>query len=422
MPLQNKIHLPTDSDEPAPNLEAPSPARALQHSLEQQFGASESKQDPRKITRLNQRIFKSAVGVAFVVACAIQPVRALLETSSVEAVVNAPLLTLRAPIDGVVSFDGPSVVVDDPRADSGRVEDAERSLVRFVDERQSLQRRRSAAVAEMQRQTTQLELFRKGRISQLEARLSELDHRIVIADLQGQEASERASRAAKLAGQAVSLVEAEQTKRSLAIAREAALAARAQSEQARIELEAARNGSFLGDSYNDAPSSAQKADDLRRQIGDLDADIALSDAKIVQARRDLDTEKRRFEHLTRAVLVPPPKGRLWERLALPGENVSRGQDLARYIDCSTQIVTATVSESTYNALVIGQSARFLAADGVELGGRVVNLTGPSGANANLAISPAALRKAAFRVEVSFPSSGAACDIGRTGRLIFGKRE
>jgi hypothetical protein len=81
-----------------------------------------------------------------------------------------------------------------------------------------------------------------------------------------------------------------------------------------------------------------------------------------------------------------------------------------------------VNESTYNSLIIGQSARFLTADGVEFGGRVANLTGPSGAAANLAIAPAALTKAAFRVSVSIPSSGEDCGIGRTGRLIFGKRD
>ncbi len=78
-----------------------------------------------------------------------------------------------------------------------------------------------------------------------------------------------------------------------------------------------------------------------------------------------------------------------------------------------------MDEPTYNALVIGQKARFTAPDGASLDGQVVNLTGPSGASANLAIASSALTKAAFRVSVSLPSSDEACGIGRTGRLVFG---
>ena len=52
------------------------------------------------IERFGWRAFKSALGLGLVIIAGIGPVQRLLEFSSVEAVVNARLVTLRAPIEG----------------------------------------------------------------------------------------------------------------------------------------------------------------------------------------------------------------------------------------------------------------------------------------------------------------------------------
>ncbi|MDI2111533.1 HlyD family secretion protein, partial [Bradyrhizobium sp. Mp64] len=56
-----------------------------------------------------------------------------------------------------------------------------------------------------------------------------------------------------------------------------------------------------------------------------------------------------------------------------------------------------------------------------LQGEIVNLTGASGAPANLAINPDALNKEPYRVTVSMPAldtTGKDCAVGRTGRVVF----
>ena len=50
----------------------------------------------------HRRVLKTAIGLVVVVAAGWLPVRALLETTSTEAVINARLITLRAPIEGQV--------------------------------------------------------------------------------------------------------------------------------------------------------------------------------------------------------------------------------------------------------------------------------------------------------------------------------
>jgi multidrug resistance efflux pump len=110
-------------------------------------------------------------------------------------------------------------------------------------------------------------------------------------------------------------------------------------------------------------------------------------------------------------------------LTAPGESVVRGQDLVRLLDCSGVVVTATVGESVYNRLYIGQSATFrLRGEDADHDGRVIGLTGVSAAPANFAIQPNALAKEPFRVTVKMtnPDQASQCKVGRTGRVTFGQ--
>jgi multidrug resistance efflux pump len=423
MSILKNIRPPIDasaSNDPSVSRDFADAVRGLHQRLKRELGALSPASAPAAPAAAPpfRRGLKIVAGVVVVLGFGLQPMLKLLQTGSAEAVVNAPLLNLRAPIDGVVLLDGVSLVLEDPRADSARMDEAERVLARANEERHSLERRRAAALEALARNETQTDVFRKGRILQLEARISEWTHRAAMDEVRVEDAAARVDRDARLAGKVVSALEVDTARRALEVAKQQVLAARAQIDQTRIELDAARSGSFLGDAYNDQPSSAQRMDDLRRLVAELDANIASSDEAMARLRLDLEAERAKFERVAKAVVSPPPQGRIWERLVSPGESVRRGQDLARYVDCSRIVVTAAVDEPTYNALVIGQKARFLAADGVSFDGQVVNLTGPSGASANLAIASSALTKAAFRVSVSLPSSIDACGIGRTGRLVF----
>ena len=178
---------------------------------------------------------------------------------------------------------------------------------------------------------------------------------------------------------------------------------------------------FVGDSYNDRPSSTQQASEVRQRADDLAADLAAADADIARLTREVNDEEARFRTESQATVVLPASGRIWEVLTAPGEQVSIGQDLVRLLDCSGAAVTSNVTESTYNRLQIGLPARFLPADGgPELQGTIVSLTGIAGAPANLAITPSALSKEPYRVSIAVPklADEQACTIGRTGRVVF----
>ena len=178
---------------------------------------------------------------------------------------------------------------------------------------------------------------------------------------------------------------------------------------------------FVGDSYNDSPSSEQRAADLRLKVGELDAraEAARSETKLLDGQ--IADEEARFRERSEVRLDLPTSGRVWEMLTGPGERVSKGQDLVRVLDCSRPLVSASVDESVYNRLEVGGRATFRPAQqgGQVYDGVIVNLTGAAAAAGNFAIPPAAMRKTSFYVTVAIAGMNeGGCSVGRTGTVAF----
>lgn len=438
----------TASPAASPSGPEPQDARALQSRL-QQFvdggepkpGAGSTAPQPARqpaLTPTVRRAAKILLGAAVVAVFGLAPLRTLLQTSSVEAVVNARLMTLRSPIAGEVVASTAKLAASDalaqgstllsivnPRADRGRLDELEQTLGKLASQRATLDSKLASAQAAAADLDRQAEAFRLGRIEQLTARMAELESLIGVAVAKRQEAAAAYSRAEALARTGnVTAAEFDRLSREVTIATGTETSTRHRLAAANVELAAARNRIFLGDSYNDRPSSVQRGDEMRQRIADLRSELAGLDAETKQLEGALATARARYQTQADVPMTLPVTGRIWEVMVSPGEQVRVGQDLARLIDCSTAVVTANVTESVYNRLSVGSSARFVPADGGnDLQGKVVNLTGRATAAANLAIEPAALSKEPYRVTVSVPDLGAGqvCAVGRTGRVVFGEQ-
>jgi multidrug efflux pump subunit AcrA (membrane-fusion protein) len=351
-------------------------------------------------------------------------------------VVNSRLVTLRAPIDGQVvsaanlssekSVVGQGTVIlriVNTRGDRVRLDDLRRQRAKLEHERPTLAAKLTSAQAAQKDLARQAAQFRGGRIRQLEARIAESESAIDALVARREEATAAAERSSSLVRSgSVSTVELGRLTREQTIAQRTELAARQRLEATRVELEAAREGTYLGDSYNDRPSSVQREEEMRLRVETFSADLAQVDAEIGWLSGEIGAEEFRYNNQAEAIIKLPVTGRIWEIMTASGEDVRAGQPLARVLDCSSMVVTANVTERVYNRLQIGAPARFRPADGsADINGTIVNLTGSAGAAANLAISPDALAKEPYRVTVSIPHRDGGtkdCKIGRTGRVIF----
>ncbi|MDF0520971.1 HlyD family efflux transporter periplasmic adaptor subunit [Bradyrhizobium yuanmingense] len=431
---------------------APSPqdaktdAKGLQETLHEQLFAND---EPRHAPEVEaaaesgyrwphlRRGAKIAIGLAIIAVFGWLPLRAIWEYSSVEAVLNSRLVTLRTPIGGRVAaaqritdqarLEAGTVVlrVVNSRGDRTRLDDLRRQKSRLENERPSLAAKLASAQAAQKDLARQAAQFRDGRVLQLEARIAEIQTSIEAAAARRDEASAAVERASSLAKSGnVSTVELARLTRELSVSQQTELGARKRLDAARVELAAARNGSFLGDSYNDRPSSVQREEEMRQRAADLEADLARTDTETAWLANEIIVEEVRFADLSEANITTPVAGRVWEMMTSPGEDVQAGQPLLKVLDCSSAVITANVTENVYNRLQLGDHATFEPNDGgAAISGTVVNLTGAAGAPANLAINPDALSKEPYRVTVALADAAThGCTVGRTGRVVFGRRE
>jgi multidrug resistance efflux pump len=383
------------------------------------------------------RLLKVAVGALLVLAVGWLPVRTLLQTTSTEAVINARLITLRAPIEGEVGEGlgaaavgmqlepGAGVMkIVNRRAERGRLDDLNRLITRLDSERLGLTARRDDLQAMHNDLLEQTRAFMDGRLRQLESRSAELTSEIAAAAANRQEAERALARALPLAeSQTITNASLEKVKRDVTVTTETHSALRHRLAGIEVEAASLRRGVFIGDSYNDRPRSSQRADEVSQRLSEVTSTLIEHETQLANLRGELAEETKRFAELAAAELSAPVRGSVWEVLTAPGETVVRGQELVRLLDCSGVVVTATVGETAYNRLRIGDPATFrLRGESRDHQGRIIGLTGVAAAPANLAIQPSALAKEPYRVTVALPglATPGQCDVGRTGRVTFEK--
>ncbi len=402
--------------------------------------ATERKTDSLSLTaKLNSfrtrhsRLLKSLLGVLVVVAVGWMPVRALLVTASTEAIINARLITLRAPIEGQVKALGGVGVgqelqsgsmlidIDNPRAERSRLDDLRRMQGELESETKGLIARRAYLESSQTLLTEQTRAFQMGRIERIEARTEELRSEMAAAGARRDEAAQSLVRAQSLVSSGtISAVALDKLKRDAVIATEAHAALGHRLAGETVELAALRDGIYVGDSYNDRPQSQQRADEVAARLNEVTALLSEREFRLAALHKDIETEQARYEARAAASISAPVRGRVWEVMTAPGETVVRGQELVRMLDCSQVMVTATVGETAYNQLRVGDPATFrFKGESTDHEGRIVSLTGVATAPANYAIQPSALAKEPYRVTVALPSlDQGPCRVGRTGRVTF----
>jgi len=430
-----------------PDRFAPLDARAqsalLQEALEKpkRFGPDPAVVDTKPLAPSRGAVSKwawrgaKAVSALLIVAIAgMGPLQRLFEFSSVDAVVNARLVSLRAPIDGRIESAAFSATIgaaapagaailriSNSRADRSRLDDLRRLVDQIESERAAIVGR-LARLRELHRQVfQQARAFQSGRMRELVERIGDLRAQAAAAEATQIEAASSLERTRVLASTGVqtkAALERAQRDASIAAATERSLSHRLFASE--VELEAARRGEYIGDSYNDRPSSLQQADELSIRIAEAEAELSSRDRRLDRLRIDVDAEQSRYSELSNVVMFSPIDARVWEVLVSPGEEVRRGQDLLRLLDCSGAIVTSSVRESIFNQLRTGDKAQFhFAGQSGVYDGVVIRMSGAASPPDNLAIQTTGLSSGGYRIAVSVPElASGQCGVGRTGRVVF----
>jgi multidrug resistance efflux pump len=375
-----------------------------------------------------RRFAKFTFGAVLLAAAVLTFYQQLVVRVSRDAVINARLAVIRAPIDGVataaVTTPGSAITageavgrVEDPLADDARLAQLQREVSATELERDSLARRLTDLERARGEAVAQADAYRLGRVRQLELRIEEARANLTAAAAREADAKATVGRGAALHARGFQSDEAQDKARhSQEIEEQGVIAARKRLDTLSVELDAARSGTFLGDSYNDAPSSLQRARELALRITETQNALDEKMRKTEAVQRELLTEQERFAAHSKAVLAAPVQGQLWTLEAAPGEFVRKGQEILTVLDCSTVMVTASVSDRDYNELHLGDPVRFrVSGTDRDYAGRIVKL----GSTATFAIP---FDPGSHQLVVAVPQLSASpednCAVGRTGEVTF----
>ena len=94
------------------------------------------------------------------------------------------------------------------------------------------------------------------------------------------------------------------------------------------------------------------------RIEEIEAALNQLERKQETLTAELAAEQKRLAARSSTRLAAPIDGNLWTVQAASGEYVRKGQELFTVLDCSTVVVTASVSERDYNELRLGDPVRF----------------------------------------------------------------
>lgn len=386
------------------------------------------------------RFTRLVIGSLIIIVALAIIAREQLSGASADAVINARVTTLRAPVAGTLAAQrrplGSAVAEGE---DIGTIQDPLVDNIRLND----LLRERSFASAEIDRLSDAIKVleasldglkirsrsYREERVRQLESQLSSAQAQVAVAEARVEEAQSAFGRSQQLTDRGLETSASfERIRAAQKVADLELVDARERVRAVEIVLQSARRGTFLGDGYNDAPYSEQQITELSLRLGEMEADLSAERARAAALDARIEAERRRVNRLGSAELSSNVEGRVWEVLASDGETVQRGQDLMRLIDCQSTIVTLSVSEAVYNRLKLGDPARFrVGTDGRTFNGTITRLAG-SGAETiyrNLAIAPSERHLERYDVALLVPDlardAELGCAVGRTGRVFFDAR-
>ncbi|WP_207462678.1 HlyD family efflux transporter periplasmic adaptor subunit [Azospirillum sp. SYSU D00513] len=390
----------------------------------------------------NRRSVRIAVGLLLLLCGILALLPGLTGYTSLDGTVNARFATLSTPIEGMVGNTPPKVgtpVAKDGFLLSVRNERVDRStLVQLTAELNTTRDRLQALTnqeAEMRRLQVdlreRLEAYRQATMLVLEQEIAVQRQRIGINEARTTETRGELMRKQRLqTGGLVPESEIERTLAAQLVASGEADLAREELERLERQLEAVRQGVFVGDGRNDVPYSRQRIDELAIALMDIEARRKEQRAHLDKLEKLIAHEEERLLGLEAVEMRMPFDGVVWRNNVVSGSNTVVGTELMRLLDCSDLFVDILVAEVDYDEIFPGRPAEIrLLGRGEALTGAVQSVRGSAAdvEEMTLAASPPQSKGRDARIRVRLDPSPLStdyenfCQIGRTAQVRFETR-
>lgn len=260
--------------------------------------------------------------------------------------VNAGLVTVRAPIDGQVAFrdlrvgqrvsQGQALArLSDPPERDVRLANLWAQEHSLADRITSLERQMAGLEPLMERLGRDSDNFRAAVISSLTAQTGEAEAQVKRAEANLRLLETQLKRTESLAGSSyASKADLDRRRADADVAKSDLAARRKALDRLLEERRAAHRGVYLSDSYNNAPYSQQRRDEIELQRLSLINRHAEIVAERAQVRRQIEAEQSRRDLVGNAAIAAPLHGVLWRVLEGDNITVGAGTALLQVADCT----------------------------------------------------------------------------------------
>ena len=318
----------------------------------------------------NGKFFRRFIGVSILLALGIVVGPALFKVQSSNAIVNAHVVYVNSPLEGVVTKiftpvgaavvrGEPLMVVSNPRIEERLLEELKANRQTVVERINGL-RKQQASLTAMQ---SDLQL-RAGMHNNHEK--IRIDHQI--AEAQAQVLAQQGTvselkltlekNRKLLAQNFISEVEFDRSRFALDVGQGQLQALEAKIRMLESEQEALAAGIYLGEGRNDVPYTQQKLEDISVQLINIEADLSAASARLLALQGQIEAEQANLDKLREATLVAPVSGLLWRQYFPVGSDITSGGRLATLVDCADLFVEAAVPDKDLADLSEGSKVNY----------------------------------------------------------------
>lgn len=356
---------------------------------------------------------------------------------STSATVNARVMVIRSPIEGIVEeyrlITGAPVVRGQSLV---TFREADTDLTQLTDLQARLRIARAAEAAVARRiaevETLRLDLARRQtvdaswhagilltEIEEIEAQIRGAQARLEILD-------HDARRAARLR-ESGAMSEADLTVAANRfreqVARVTELEARREGRQ--LMLRALSDGVIAGTNGTNTPYTQQRRDEIGLELALLGDELADRQAEQAAILEQIEREREIYEQENRVTLASPVTGVVWRSASLAGRPVLPGDEVVELLDCSSRFLEAYLSERLMDNIALGDIAEVrMTGEARVFRAPVISIIGTEAQfdHADLAARDTAPRAGKMRVLIEIDAASLDldanrfCHVGRTAQV------
>jgi multidrug resistance efflux pump len=313
------------------------------------------------------RFGKLGLALAFLAAAAYFFHEQVWIATSLQGTLTSPLITIRSPIDGVVTANTTAIgapvaqqealfVIEAHQLDTRLRAELEAKLAATQQQTLVIDRK----IAELSTLRTQLQarsqVHREATLARLETLIGETTAELNRAKAVMERTQHELSRAKTLS--ASGLIAQATLDDAVLAGQQARFDVErfsASLKRLTVERSAAKNGVLLGEGYSDAPYSQQRVDELAARVIEAKAERDSVQHTQQELASRLSEEQRRENTIRTYTVNAPITGLVWNLHIAADGVVGRNAPLADVVDCHHAFVEAVVPERRYDDVQIGET-------------------------------------------------------------------